>query len=224
MRSVRRLRTIPLSLSVLGSAIAVLHALTPAVLGSVAVADTQEATFESTDQPLGPSPSLEVNGATAAERAVTEWAIDRFDLAGLTLPNITLHFRGDHECGGAAGLYRHATATVTVCNRGGHDNPPRQVLLHELAHAWSLHTMDDGDIAEFLADQDLDDWIDSDAMYWRQGAERVAEYVAWGLQDSADEERSIWTYGKACDDLADAFRLVTGSEPLNASPGYCETA
>lgn len=227
MRHGHRSRTIPLATSLLCSALAaatVLHTLTTAFSESVAVAQTRVAIFHPADPaPVADSP-LTVTGATAAETAMTDWAIDRFELAGLTLPSVTLDFRDDDECGGAAGLYLHSTATLTVCNRGDHHNPPRHTLLHELAHAWSLHTMDDGDIAAFLADQGLSHWTGGDPGYWGQGAERVAEYVAWGLQDSDDEDRSIWTYGKDCTDLDAAFRLITEAKPLNASPGWCTTS
>lgn len=198
-----RSRTILLAVSLLGSA------LTPV------------ATIRAVDRSPAARPSIAVEGATTAEHAMTAWAIGRFEAAGLMLPSVSLHFRDDDGCDGAAGLYRHSVATLTICNRGGHHNPPRHTLLHELAHAWSLHAMDDADIAAFLSDQGLSHWTGGDLGYWGQGAERVAEYLAWGLQDSADEDRSIWTYGRDCADLAAAFRSITGTDPLNSSPGHC---
>lgn len=201
MRHLRRFRTIPLTIFLLGFAVA-----------------------DPAHPVSGPDARLTVIGATATERALTDWVIGRFESAGLVLPSVTLQFRGDDECSGAAGLYLHSAATVTMCNRGRHHNPPRHTLLHELAHAWSLHAMDDGDVAAFLAAEGLGQWTGGDLGYWGQGAERVAEYVAWGLQDSRDEDRSIWTYGKDCADLASAYVLVTGSGPLNTSPGHCTTS
>jgi hypothetical protein len=128
-----------------------------------------------------------IKGATVDEFAMAEWAVGRFESAGLTLPNVTVYFGHDDECHRAAGLYRHCAAAATICNGGAHDNPPRQTLLHELAHAWSLHTMQHGDVTEFLSNEGPRHWAGGGVGFWNLGAERVAEYVAWGLSDSRDE-------------------------------------
>ncbi len=223
MLNEHRLRILPLTLSLLSSAVlvaATFHSDNPSPFG--ASATNIAATISSSGRPFMESRTLlSITGATQAERDVAEWAISRFDAAGLLLPHVTVSFRDDDECGGASGLYRHAEATVTICNRGGHDNPPRQTLLHELAHAWSLHAMDEADIAAMLTHDDLDFWINDEIGYWSRGAERTAEYIAWGLQVSGDEDRGIWTSGKDCTALATAFDLITGSGPLNVSPAYC---
>ena len=223
MLNEHRLRILPLALSLVSSAVlaaATFQSHHPSPFGASAAYIS--ATMSSSGKPFLESRTpLTITGASRAEREVAEWAVSRFDAAGLLLPPVSVSFRDDGECGGSAGLYRHSEAAVTICNRGGHDNPPRQTVLHELAHAWSLHWMDEADIAAMLIHDDLDFWINDEIGYWNRGAERTAEYIAWGLQVSGDEDRAIWTAGKNCAALATAFGLITGSGPLNVSPAYC---
>lgn len=220
MRFVHRSRTSPL-LGLAIVAVAAGHIVAPSLFGFAGSAHESVVILQSADHPSEVDARVIVTGATVGETAMTEWAVARFNSAGLSLPTVTVDFRSDEECGGAAGLYRHSAAAITICNRGGHDNPPRHTLLHELAHAWSLHSMEESDIAGFLTDQGLRHWTNRDVMYWNRGAERVAEYITWGLQDSRDEDRSIWTYAKDCDDLGAGFSLITGSSPLNTAPNFC---
>ena len=59
---------------------------------------------------------------------LVEWAVRRFEAAGLALPSVTVFFFDDDACKGAAGLYLDSGAAAIVCNRGGHSNPTRQTL------------------------------------------------------------------------------------------------
>lgn len=161
------------------------------------------------------------DGTGSGAGMLVEWAVRRFEAAGLALPSVTVFFFDDDACKGAAGLYLDSGAAAIVCNRGGHSNPTRQTLLHELAHAWISYALTEAEISAFLSDQDLEDWMRVGDPFWRRGVERAAEVVAWGLQDSVQEDRSIWTAGKNCTDLSRAFRLLAGSEPLNDSPNFC---
>jgi len=175
----------------------------------------------------GASESLPVviEGATPDERDLVEWALSRYETAELTLPTVTFAFHDSNEgCRGSKrvyqGLYTHAAGTIDICNRGGGTTDPRHTLLHELAHAWSLTHMAEEDIADFVAHRGLDHWSSNETPWWQMGQEQAAEIIAWGLQDE-NEYKSIWLFLESCDDLASAFKLVTGTRPLHTNTQYC---
>ncbi len=167
-------------------------------------------------------PHITILDATPAEVAMVEWALDRFDIAGLELPDLTISFHEDPgHCGEYLGLYSMAIQQVSICNRGGLSTDPRNTVLHELAHAWSFAVLSPEDIIRFNEHRHLEHWTGGDDAWWQQGAEQAAEVLAWGLQDPDDPFRSVWIHTETCEDLDAAFRVLTGSDPLHLA-AYCK--
>lgn len=105
---------------------------------------------------------------------MVEWALDRFGLAGLELPDLQVEF----ETAGcrSRGLYNRNTQTIQVCDGR------KMTLLHELAHAWDHFATFDRD--DFLALRGLEFYFGPpDTRAADQGVEHIAEIIAWGLMD-----------------------------------------
>ncbi len=164
---------------------------------------------------------LAVANATTAEAAMVEWAIDRFEEAGLELPPVSVAFHDTVDgCRGYIGHYDAGSRRLDVCNRGETHIDPVNTLLHELAHAWSFDHLSDADRVAFIARRNLESWDDSYS-WWLMGQEQAAEIVAWGLMD--DLARSVYLYSESCEGLAAAFELLTGVPPLHTNTDNCES-
>ena len=160
-----------------------------------------------------------VNPAVAGDEALAEWALERFEIAGLELPPVIIIFHTDREgCRGGAGYYSHGARTVDMCERG-ESGDPRRTLLHELGHAWAFTHLSPEAIDIFVAEQGLADWSQADS-WWAKGKERAAEIVAWGLQDD-DEYESQYLNKTECSRIAASFELLTGIAPLHTNTEYC---
>jgi hypothetical protein len=195
------------------------------VIATAVIATSATAAPRADANQANTSSDVIVEGATPDERKLVEWALSRYETAGLRLPTISFAFHDSNEgCRGSEGtyqgLYKHATRTIDICNRGSGSTDPRHTLLHELAHAWSLTNMTDDDITEFVAHRGLDHWYSNETPWWQMGQEQAAEIIAWGLQD-ADEYKSIWLFLESCEDLTSSFELVTSTEPLHTNTEYC---
>lgn len=169
----------------------------------------------------GATQPVTVVGGTDAERQLVDWAVERFEMAELPLPQVTLTFHDtDDGCRGYQGFFSRSNGTVDICNRGEGKTDQRHTILHELAHAWSLNHMTETEMDGFADHRGLDHWHSSDVAWWQMGKEHAAEIVAWGLQD-ADEYKSIWLFQEECGELADAFEMLTGTTPLHTNTEYC---
>ncbi len=122
---------------------------------------------------------------TAAEVALVDHALARFDRAGLALPSeLRIEFVDDPaRCAGYGGVYLPAEIIVRLCR------PSQRTLLHELAHAWVETTLDATQRQAFLELRGLDTWVDGPAWDGR-GAEHAAEIVMWALLD--DDPSVAW--------------------------------
>jgi hypothetical protein len=67
------------------------------------------------------------------------------------------------------------------------------VLLHELAHAWEWHIVDDSAREHFVAEHDLPTWSSKDVEWGERGIEQFADIVAIGLvlTDGSSNERVV---------------------------------
>ncbi len=165
--------------------------------------------------------ALAVPNATTDEAAMVEWAIDRFEEAGLELPAVTVAFHDSVDgCRGYVGHYDAGSGRLDVCNRGDIHIDPVNTLLHELAHAWSFDRLSEDDRVAFLARRDLESWDDSYS-WWLMGQEQAAEIAAWGLMGNSF--RSNYLYSERCEDLAASFELLTGVPPLHTNTDGCES-
>jgi hypothetical protein len=156
--------------------------------------------------------------------AVFEWAHDLYDEAGLDLPPIdVVRHRSTDPCQGRPGFHWHqdGRSRIDLCTR---ESGPAQefLILHELAHAWDAHLLTDARREAFLRFRGLTAWRDDDLGRWHElGAEQAAEFIAWGL---IDRPVRLVRFGPVtCDELAEGFRILTGSEPLHGFTSACAT-
>lgn len=158
-------------------------------------------------------PEVVVVGGDASDREMLHWALGRFTGLSGDLPDIIVTFDLTDDCGGHNGFYTAASGVLEFCNRGEGDLPPRQTMLHELAHAWSFHRLDAGTIERFIELRELGVWADTgDVAWWQTGQEQAAEILAWGLMGDRPFV-SKWVRWEPCADLIVAFRLLTDREP-----------
>jgi hypothetical protein len=167
-----------------------------------------------------------LSARTAADESLTDWALGRFDEAGLTLPALAISFHDEKDsCGGFFGLYRHGTpGLIDICgfNWDRFLPMPKKVVLHELAHAWIARNLADDTRSAFLSLRGLDNWGDDRQPWDEQGSEQAAEIMAWGLMD---EEFAILIHRDAdAESLETAFELLTGRAPIAPGPMLREPA
>ena len=182
---------------------------------SVATGATQETTADRPEITLLGDPTPE-------EQAMVEWALGRFELAGLQLPDLKVEFK-TAGCR-SRGLYDRRTQTIEMCDGR------KMTLLHELAHAWDHFATLDRD--GFLALRELEFYFGPSGTRWaEQGVEHIAEIVAWGLMDEntavpgpAYSSQPVAEYqprlpglpNSGIDELQEAFEYLVGTDPLHA--------
>jgi hypothetical protein len=143
---------------------------------------------------------------------VVDWVVGRFTTAGLHLPptDVRVH-ESKTPCDGHLGLTRDTDDRVTLelCTAGqGRGVVDRLILVHELAHTWIAHNVDDKTQQDFMELHGLTDWWDATEDWQRQGVEYAAETIAWAVFDEG-----VRLIGEVDDDeerLRAGFQLLTG--------------
>ncbi len=123
---------------------------------------------------------VEVVGASARQAQQVSEALDAFADAGLDLPPVVIRYSDDTDvCEGNLGTYRTSADgepdVVSVCSK------MRITLVHELAHAWDHHALDDERRDAFTAHWGLDNWNDRSQDWHDRASERAADTVAYTL-------------------------------------------
>ncbi len=170
---------------------------------------------------------VEMINSTDALDALVQWALLRFDRAGIGLPDVrSIRFSEfDQSCHGVNGRteFDTATADILLCyhehdlygdERWTHTELDcKHIILHELAHVWMRQHLDDADRTAFIEAAGLQTWIDGDVMPWKEQAREVAaETMAWGL---LDEPLTMFKIGAPdVETLTAGFELLTGRLPL----------
>ena len=156
------------------------------------------------------NPTLSTEHATPAtteQSNLVAEAIAQFDDAGLELPALQIEFYdGNDACRGHAGLFVAASRNpeafvdqITICSHN------TLTMLHELAHVWMHHNLDDETKDAFTTHWGLDAWNDSHDAWGDRGVERAAHTIAFTLnQSEATDNESILRY--IC-----GYELLTGS-------------
>ncbi len=162
---------------------------------------------------------IKIVAATARQVEHAEWALARFEAAGLELPSLTIVFHDDYQsCGMREGVLRIAGENVTIDECQNDPSRSRRSLLHELAHAWDHvgGSIDTDTRLDFLRLRGLRSWDDDDLPWNQRGEEQTAEIIAWGLMhQSAPIPTSVGDRGAQDSvSLATAFILLTGIRPL----------
>ena len=161
---------------------------------------------------LGPSPSAHLAiPRDTSDMALFEWALDRFDGAGLVLPALEVEFH-DHldPCHGYYGSFTNSDPYhIDICgfNNDRFLPAPKKMILHELGHAWLFANVDDPTIDSFLSFRGLDTWNDPTVDWSKRGFEHAAEVISWALDDS---ERRVFTITDSHPDVfAAAYQILT---------------
>ena len=147
---------------------------------------------------------------------VIEWAMGRFEAAGLDLPSLDFHFYPYEPtleaCQGHGGYHRVRgdRHQLDICAVGLRSR--RQLTLHELAHAWAYRQLDEADRRAFVEHRHLDGWADGHLEWEDRGTEHAAEVIAWGLNARCSATNML--VGESDGSLADAFKHLTGLDPI----------
>jgi hypothetical protein len=160
-------------------------------------------------------PDLLVYEADAEQVQMTRWAANRFEVAGLQVPEAEVHFhRTLSGCGGYLGYARGGR--VDLCTDLA-DAPARRALLHEMGHIWLDQNLSELDRERFVEMRGLRAWNDSSDTWALRGYEQGAEIMAWALGEriltpQIPDNEPI--------QLARGFELLTGSAP----PAFTEAS
>ena len=174
--------------------------------GGAAEATPATNTVELAKTVVEPPAQLTLVNATPEQTETVAEAMATFDAANLELPPLQIEFHEDEQgCKGYSGLYLPTTATrpaptdrIEICSR------LKIILLHELAHAWKQHNLDDETKAAFTAHWGLENWNDKADAHDDRGVERAAHTIAFTLnQVDANANDAIVDY--VCD-----YELLTG--------------
>lgn len=147
---------------------------------------------------------------------VLDWTIDRFGEIGIELPasDVIFHsFETDLEnCHGRGGyhVYGDGEHTIDVCAIGVPSR--RHLLLHEFAHAWAIHHLDQDARETFMEMRGLDGWREEGLDWAEMGTEHAAEIIAWGLGVKCNPQNML--EGEDYETLAEGFEFLTGSAPV----------
>ena len=160
-----------------------------------------------------------------------QWALARFDRAGLELPRVeSITFtRFSDYCADLDGLaipsegdHRNAEWGVVlclsedeVCDDPGcarYNTAVKRTVLHELAHVWMEQFVPEPTKAAFMSWRGLQTW-DGHATDWaRSAAEHGAEFITWGLLGSGYAMVEVGL--PSVDERVTGFQLLTGRQPL----------
>jgi hypothetical protein len=159
-----------------------------------------------------PAPAHTIAGdPDARDLHVVEWALDRFEAAGLELPTMVVEFAADRtSCGGNTAVAIHGgwEPTIIVCaDPGSPDVVIQRTLLHEMAHIWANAALDENAQRAFLDLRGLESWAE-DLAWDERGSEHAAEIMTWALMD---EELLMATIpDNDPSDLGAGYALLTG--------------
>ncbi|MGI9606065.1 MAG: hypothetical protein ACR2P0_08005 [Acidimicrobiales bacterium] len=153
--------------------------------------------------PLPPAETFGTHGADAELERIIEDVTDMYEAAGLGLPPLNIHVHPNTDaCNGAPGLYSKGgdPHRVDLCI------PSRALVVHELAHAWEYHNVDDETRAAFMAETGASEWNSYELPHPARGVEQFAHAIEWGLKPDAIQPMLMAHFG----DKLDLFELATG--------------
>ena len=149
-----------------------------------------------------PGPTVHADDAALGELA--EWALGRYENAGLNPPSVEIYLHSaDAPCQGNRGIFNAGLERVDVCV----DDP--MVALHEIAHAWTHENLSPTRRAEYVAAGGFDSWDDADTSWLDKGSENAADTIAWAL---LERPIKMLTPDGPIAQTNEAYRLLTGSD------------
>ncbi len=149
-----------------------------------------------------------IHAETDEQREMVDWALSRFDKAGLELPVLNIYAFDDRSgCGGNFGYFsidHVGNFEIHIC---GIDF----TILHELGHAWAAYNLSAEDKEEFLTDYaHADEWRTENWLL--SGSEHCANVIAWGLMEDRVNQTRTRPYDHRS--MLEAFDWLAGGEPL----------
>ena len=152
-----------------------------------------------------------VDEPTPKARETITWAVDRYRRAGLQLPDLKISFPA--LCGSKKALYHVGKKSIDFCLIVN-----KRTVLHEFAHAWD-DTSGAVDRQAFLRLRGLSVWWGGTEMPSSdQGAEQLAQIIAWGLMD-IDSRGVPQIPDNSTSELTKAFVMLTGGvRPRQPTP------
>ena len=124
-------------------------------------------------------PGVVVFAQDPAQRQLAEWAVARFERAGLDPPTVEIHFHSDASgCGGHLGYARDGR--VDVCTVLVNEMARRN-LLHEMGHIWIDQNVSRAEGIRFLELRGLPTWNAPTSDWGHRGYEQGAEIISWAL-------------------------------------------
>ena len=122
---------------------------------------------------------IRVFGADREHQRLVRWAFGRYEHAGLDAPAVDVHFHAD-----TSGCYGHLGSElggrVDVCVVIVSEIA-RDVLLHEMGHAWIDENVSASVRERFLEMRGLRAWNDQSVIWDARGFEHGADIIAWGV-------------------------------------------
>jgi hypothetical protein len=182
---------------------------------------------EKIEIPPAPAPILtgsvrgvDVFNADERQIELVEWALERFDAAGLVAPPVeaTIFPPTDACNDGLSGVTSHSDSgtEVDVCVESDAlaaslDLPleARRTIVHELAHVWNADFVDDSSRQAFIDLRGLAQWTGA-AVWQENGSEQAAEIMTWALMDVLIQPRIP---NRGCNILMEAYNILTGMTP-----------
>jgi len=154
----------------------------------------------------------------AEERDLKAWALERFALAGLELPPVSITIHATKvPCGGNTGISVRggSVARVELCpERDAPDVVAKRAILHELAHVWAATALTDDQKQAFSSQRGCAAW--GEGSWENRGSEHAAEIIAWALMDR--DLIVVMIPDHELEQLVAAYHLLTGSEPVLRLP------
>jgi hypothetical protein len=124
-------------------------------------------------------PGVVVFAQDPAQRQLAEWAVARFERAGLSPPRVEIHFHADTSgCRGHLGYAQ--IGRVGVCTALVNEMARRN-LLHEMGHIWIDQNVSRAERVRFLELRGLRTWNASTIDWGYRGYEQGAEIISWAL-------------------------------------------
>lgn len=182
------------------------------------------------------SGSIEIRNGTPELEAFVRWGLGRFAGAGLAPPRVwSITFDPfAPPCSDYSGYTDSSDGftRIVICADAGDTAPRgpedgdgcteascpnfswsrRELLVHELGHAWLITHLDRqarDDFTNYVGAS----WDDEAVPAAQRGVELAASTIAWGLTGLSAERAGLGA--RTCEAAADGFRLLTGVEPLN---------
>jgi hypothetical protein len=159
-------------------------------------------------------PGVTVFSEDPVQWRLAEWAVGRFERAGLNPPTVEIAFHAEASgCGGHLGYAKdgHVDVCTVLVNEMA-----RRDLLHEMGHIWIDQNVTQSVRERFLELRHLSTWNASTAAWHQRGYEQGAEIIAWALGNRILTAQIPDNLPEQLDAGFEVLTAVTPPDPPNA--------